>query len=53
MQDDPQQLSDLAELMHSYGFRTPGWGEAEGSGRPDTPNNAESGLEQVRDIENN
>lgn len=24
-----QQLSDLAELMHSYGFPTPGWGAEE------------------------
>ena len=48
MQDAPQQLSDLAELMHSYGFPTPGWGEGEGPGRPDSLANAASGLEQVR-----
>ena len=26
-QDAPQQLVDLAELMQSYGFPTPGWGK--------------------------
>lgn len=25
----PQQLTDLAELMQSYGFPTPGWGWAD------------------------
>ena len=51
LQDAPQQLSDLAELMHSYGFPTPGWREGEGPGRPDPLANAASGLEQVRCID--
>ncbi|KAL0032094.1 hypothetical protein WJX77_004782 [Trebouxia sp. C0004] len=35
-QDAPQQLTDLAELMQSYGFPTPGWTEEEGLGRADS-----------------
>ena len=29
LQTAQQQLADLAELMRSYGFPTPGWGEEE------------------------
>lgn len=28
LQDAPQQLVDLAELMQTYGFATPGWGSS-------------------------
>ncbi|DBB04839.1 TPA: hypothetical protein ACH3X3_010127 [Trebouxia sp. C0006] len=35
-QEAPQQLTDLAELMQSYGFPTPGWTEEEGPGRADS-----------------
>ena len=48
LQDAPQQLADLAELMHSYGLPTPGWGQDRGPGRPETQATAASDLEQVR-----
>ena len=38
VQHAQQQLGDLADLMHSYGFPTPGWGEeaeARASGNDD------------------
>lgn len=33
-QNAQQQLSDLAELMRSYGFPTPGWGEEDSTEEP-------------------
>lgn len=40
-----QQLGDLAELMHSYGFPTPGWGEEEREGGQSSP--ADMSADQV------
>jgi len=46
-QDAPQQLTDLAELMQSYGFPTPGWTEEEGPGRADSHGDTDMGMGQV------
>jgi len=46
-QDAPQQLTDLAELMQSYGFPTPGWTEEEGPGRADSHGDTDMGVGQV------
>ena len=44
-QNAQQQLSDLAELMHSYGFPTPGWGADE---EGESSNSSDVASDQVR-----
>lgn len=46
-QEAPQQLTDLAELMQSYGFPTPGWTEEEGPGRADSHGDTDMIVRQV------
>lgn len=46
-QDAPQQLTDLAELMQSYGFPTPGWGEDQNGGRADGHADTDMGSREV------
>ncbi len=49
-EDPPQQLTDLAELMQSYGFPTPGWGDEEEPDRAGSHRDAASNMvvDQVR-----
>ena len=44
-QNAQQQLGDLAELMRSYGFPTPGWGDEEDAEGPDGA--ADMAVDQV------
>ena len=47
-QDAPQQLTDLAELMQSYGFPTPGWGEEGDVGRAASHADTDMGSREVK-----